>query len=104
MEALNHYCDNSFKAGRIIFGDIYQIGYLDVGAYKQLLFDDRFTMIRERISLVVNKPRKVEGHIIPPDKPWEQAYKADAAGVLSFRCASGGSVITIKRARAGASP
>lgn len=47
--------------------------------------------------LVIGKP-------LTADKPWEQAYKADAAGVLSFRCASGGSVITIKRARAGASP
>ena len=46
-------------------------------------------MASARAHLVTGKP-------MSRDKPWEKVYRADAAGVLSFRCASPGGLITIR--------
>jgi hypothetical protein len=42
----------------------------------------------------------VTGKPFSKGKTWHEVCKADAAGVVSFRCGSAGSVITIRRARA----
>jgi|GEM_PF-1314699 len=42
----------------------------------------------------------VTGKPLSKGKAWHKACKADAAGVVSFRCASAGSLITIRRAKA----